>query len=158
MCLKLTLQSVLVVKNLLAKAADPRDAGSIPGLGRSPGGGRGNLLQCSCLENPMNRGAWQATVRGVMKESDMTEQLSTHSQVPETGLLLRALNCQTEQNSILSPYLSSRLYWKLSCNFLPETHWSTGFHSLSWLPSHFLACFFLDSFFYLPLNVEARSP
>ena len=92
------------------------------------------------------------------KESDMTEQLSTHSQVPETGLLLRALNCQTEQNSILSPYLSSRLYWKLSCNFLPETHWSTGFHSLSWLPSHFLACFFLDSFFYLPLNVEARSP
>ena len=76
MCLKLTLQSVLVVKNLLAKAADPRDAGSIPGLGRSPGGGRGNLLQCSCLENPMNRGAWQATVHGVMKESDMTERLS----------------------------------------------------------------------------------
>ena len=42
-----------------------RDMGSIPGLGRSPGGGHGNLLQYSCLENPMDRGAWQAIVHGV---------------------------------------------------------------------------------------------
>ena len=42
-------------------------AGSIPGLGRSPGGGHGNLLQYSCLENPMDRGAWRATVHGVAK-------------------------------------------------------------------------------------------
>ena len=46
--------------------------GSIPGLGRSPGGGHGNLLQYSCLENPMDRGAWQATVHGAA-ESDKTE-------------------------------------------------------------------------------------
>ena len=41
-----------------------RDVGSIPGMGRSPGGGNDNPLQCSCLGNPMDRGAWQATVHG----------------------------------------------------------------------------------------------
>ena len=45
--------------------ANPGDVGSIPVLGRSPGGGHGNPLQCSCLENPMDRGAWRATVHGV---------------------------------------------------------------------------------------------
>ena len=49
------------------------DLGSVPVLGRSPGGGHGNLLQYSCLENPMDRGAWWATVFGVKKELDMTE-------------------------------------------------------------------------------------
>ena len=62
-----------MVKNPLANAGDVRDAGSIPGLGRSPGEGNGNLLQYSCLENPMDRGAWQATVHKVAKESDTTE-------------------------------------------------------------------------------------
>ena len=52
-------------KNLPASAGDAGDTGSIPGLGRSPGGGHGNPLQCSCLENPMDRGAWQATVHRV---------------------------------------------------------------------------------------------
>ena len=51
----------LVVKNLPANAGDTRDAGSIPGLGRSPGEGHGYLLQCSCLGNPMDRGAWKTT-------------------------------------------------------------------------------------------------
>ena len=55
----------LVVKNLPAKAGDIRDTGSIPGSGRSPGGGHGNPLQRSYLENPMDRGAWRATVHGV---------------------------------------------------------------------------------------------
>ena len=53
-----------MVKNLPANSGD---AGSIPGLGRSPGEGNGNPLQYSCLENPVNRGAWQATVHGVIK-------------------------------------------------------------------------------------------
>ena len=48
-------------------AGDVRDSGSIPGLGRSPGGGHGNSLQYSCLENPMDRGAWRAIVHGVAK-------------------------------------------------------------------------------------------
>ena len=61
------LQVVLVVKNLPANAGDIRDMGSIPGSGRSSGEGRGNLLHYSCLENPMDRGAWWATVHGVAK-------------------------------------------------------------------------------------------
>ena len=55
--------------------ADVQGAGSIPGWGRSPGEGNDNPLQCSCLENPMDRRAWQATVHGVT-ESDMDEELS----------------------------------------------------------------------------------
>ena len=60
-------QVVLVVKKAPANAGDVRDTGSIPGLGRSPGGGDGNPLQYSCLENPMDRGAWWATVQRVAK-------------------------------------------------------------------------------------------
>ena len=56
-----------MVKNLPANAGDIRDVGSIPGLGRSPGGGHVNPLQYSCLENPMDRGAWQAAVPRVTK-------------------------------------------------------------------------------------------
>ena len=57
------------VKNLLANVGDARsvDSGLISGLGRSPGEGHGNSLQYSCLENPMDRGAWQATVHGLTK-------------------------------------------------------------------------------------------
>ena len=51
-----------VIKNLSANAGDARDSGSIPGSGRSSGEGNGSPLQLSCLENPMDRGAWQATV------------------------------------------------------------------------------------------------
>ena len=57
----------LVVKSLPASAGDTGDVGLIPGSGRSPGEGNGNLLQYSCLENPKDRGAWQATVDGVTK-------------------------------------------------------------------------------------------
>ena len=66
-------QVALVVKNLSANAGDIRDSGWIPGSGRSPGEGNGNPLQISCLENPMDRGAWQATVPQGHKELDMTE-------------------------------------------------------------------------------------
>ena len=62
----------LVVKNPPANAGDLRDTGLIPGLGRSPRGGHGNPLQYSCLENPLDRGAWLAVVFRVA-ELDMTE-------------------------------------------------------------------------------------
>ena len=62
----------LVTKNLPANAGDTRDSGSIPGSGRSPGGEHGNPLQYSCLENPIDGGAWWATVHGVTKELDTT--------------------------------------------------------------------------------------
>ena len=65
-----------VVKNPPANAGD---TSSIPRSGRSPGGGNGNPLQYSCLENSMDRGAWQATVHGVAKELDMTLQLNSNN-------------------------------------------------------------------------------
>ena len=65
-------QVALVVKNSPANAGDIKDTGSVPGSGRSPGGGHGNSLQHLCLENPMDRGPGWATVHGVT-ESDTTE-------------------------------------------------------------------------------------
>ena len=69
----------LVGKNLPANVGDKRDVGSISGLGRSPRGGHGNPLQCSCLENPMDRGAWWAAVYGVAQSRTRLEQLSSSS-------------------------------------------------------------------------------
>ena len=63
----------LVVKNSSASAGDP---GSIPGSGRSPGVGHGNLLQCSWLENPMDRGTWWATVHKVAKSQTQLSDLA----------------------------------------------------------------------------------
>ena len=66
-----------MAKNLPSKAGD---LGSIPGLGRFPGGGSGNPFQYPCLENPMDRGAWWATVQGVERDLDRTERLD-HNQL-----------------------------------------------------------------------------
>ena len=88
-----------MVKNLPASAGDTRDIGSIPGLGRYPGGGNGNPLQYSCLENPMDRGAWWATVCGVTKS---WTQLSTHAQ------LTWVVECQTEAATTLYRTQDSR--------------------------------------------------
>ena len=86
----------LLVKNLPASAGDIRHVGSIPGSGRSPGGGHGNPFQYSCLENPTDRGAWRATVLMITKgksyghiELDMTEDTQhthTHLALPKLGL------------------------------------------------------------------------
>ena len=65
-----------MVKNPPAVAGDVRNAGSVPGSGRSPGVGNGNPLQYSCLENSMDRGAWWATVHGV---AEGQTRLSTHT-------------------------------------------------------------------------------
>ena len=67
-----------MVKNPLGNAEVTGDASWIPGSGRYPEGGNGNALQYSCLENPMNREAWRATVHGVA-ESDTTKLTHTYS-------------------------------------------------------------------------------
>ena len=69
----------LGVKNLSAKAEDIRDAGSIPGSEKSPGGGHGNPLQYSYLESPMDRGAWRATVHRVTKSQTQQKGLGMHT-------------------------------------------------------------------------------
>ena len=71
----------LVVKKEPANAGDIRKMGSIPELGRSPGRGHGNPLQYSCLENPMNRGAWLATVHRLTKSQTRLKWLSMHIRI-----------------------------------------------------------------------------
>ena len=93
-------QVALVVKNLHANAGDLRDSGSIPGSARSPGGGHGNPLQYSCLENPMDRGAWPSTGHEVAKSWTGLEQLSTH---------------------ILDPYLERELLGWRGCTHTEQT-------------------------------------
>ena len=73
-------QVMPVVKNLPAIAGQGGDEGSVPGSGRSPGGGHGNPLQDSCLEDSMERGAWQATVHGVAKSQTQLKRLNTHAE------------------------------------------------------------------------------
>ena len=82
-------QVALVVKHPPANAGDTGDAGSIPGLGRSPGGGNVNPFQYSCLENSRDRGAWRATTYGVTKSRSWLKQLSTpRHPTPHQGLYL----------------------------------------------------------------------
>ena len=71
-------QVALVVKNPPANAGDKRDKRLIPGWGRSPGVGHGTALQYSCLENPMDRGAWRATVHRAAKSQTQLKRLSMH--------------------------------------------------------------------------------
>ena len=73
-------------------AEDTGDLGPLPVLGRSPGGGNGNPLQYSCLENPMDRGAWWATVHKTAKSWTRLKQLSMHaSTMDSSGTLLQYL-------------------------------------------------------------------
>ena len=72
-------QMALVVKNLPANAGDVRDTSSIPGWGRFPGGGQGNTLWKSCLENPIDRGSWRDPVHRVTKSQTQLKQLSMHT-------------------------------------------------------------------------------
>ena len=100
-----------VVKNLPANAGDVRDADSIPGSGKSPGGGNGNPLRYSCLENPMDRGAWWATVHRVTKSRTRLKQLSMHTCMCECGKLM-PLICETERSRCLwGDLMESQLFF-----------------------------------------------
>ena len=99
-------------------ARNAGDWGSILGLGRSPGGGYGNPLQNSCLENPMDGGAWWATVLGVAK-SQM--QLSTHMHTPSppnVQLLASSLLTWHQYRQIQSPAVCPALCWDSVCPIL----------------------------------------
>ena len=75
-------QEAIVVNTPSATAGDLRDTGSIPGSGRSPGGGHGDPLQDSCLENPIDTGAWQASVQRVTQSQTRLKQLSMQARAP----------------------------------------------------------------------------
>ena len=99
---------VLGVKNLPANAGDIRDMGLISGSGRSPGGGHGNPLQYSCLENPVNKGVWWATVHGVAKSWTWLKW------------------CVTAQHNAYQP--NEEFGWECECR--EETSFQgSGFHS-----------------------------
>ena len=85
------------VKSMTPSAGDIGDVGSIPGSGRAPGGGHNNPLQCSCLQNPMDRGAWWATVHKVTKSRTRRKRLSSSKQF----------------HRICSGATSPPIYWKL---------------------------------------------
>ena len=86
------MKNAAVVNNLSSvSAGDTREAGTIPGPGRSPGEAHGYPLQYSCLENPMDRGAWRATVQGVT-ESDTTEATRSCRRTPPASALPSAGN------------------------------------------------------------------
>ena len=80
-------QVAAVVNKSPAKALDIRDIGSFPGSGRSPGGGQGNPLQYSCLDNLMVRRAWWALVHGVTQSQTQLKQISMHSHMEPTIFL-----------------------------------------------------------------------
>ena len=109
------------VETLPANAGDNGDSGvlsSIPGLGRSPGEGNGNPLQYSCLENPMDRGAWRATVHGIAK-SQTTERLSMHTLTVVLNFCTPRSGMETTCHSVQAPCfkdgklkLTKRSSWK----------------------------------------------
>ena len=92
-----------MVKNPPADEGDIRDVGSIPGSGRSPGGGHSNPLQNSCLENPMDRRAWWATVVSQSRTQLMMLSMHTHIRIPEnkdSGVIICIVFYRAHQNKI----------------------------------------------------------
>ena len=129
--LKRASQVALVVKNPAANAGDIRDMGSIPGSGRSPGGGHSDSLQCSCLENCMGRRAWWATVHSVAKNRTRLNDLAcTHATLLTSYTCrwmdilqpLRHTMTQTKPPSLFALLTSSPPMTPRS----PVSRWETG--------------------------------
>ena len=113
-----------VVKNLPASAGDTGDASSVPGSGRSPGGRTGNLLQYSCLENSMDRGAWWATIHGIPKNLTW---LSAHTHIYRLRQNKKILNSTSSRPSQSCEKMASRMtcqaFWKQSSAWLHVSVW-----------------------------------
>ena len=93
-------QVTLMLKNLPANAGDVRDSDSIPGSGRFPGGEHGNALQYSCLENPMDRGAWWAILHRITKSWTWLKQLSMHRNTANTQQIFQWWKTQSIYSKI----------------------------------------------------------
>ena len=98
---------VPVVKSPPTNAGDLRDVGLIPGSGRSPGGAHGNPLQYSCLENPMGRGAWQATVHRVAKSGTQPKRLSMNTLLSDLHFVVLINHTHLIQCNLQTDYLFS---------------------------------------------------
>ena len=139
-----------VVKNLSASAGDTRDAGLIPGSGRSPGGGNGNPHQYFCLENSMDREAWQATVHGVTKSQRWQ---STHTQVP-LSFKVCSNSCPLSQWCYLIISSSS-----VPFSFCLQSFSASGSFPMSWLfPSSGQSNGASASASVLPMNIQGWFP
>ena len=108
-----------MVKNPPANAGDGTDTGSIPGAGRSPGEGYGNPLQYSCLENPMDRGAWRATVHRVGKSRTRRKRPSTHATLTRSSVPQEQGPCLSRAaffpTRTIGPAVEQALRASLSC-------------------------------------------
>ena len=115
---------VLVMKNPPADPGDVRDVGSIPGSGRSPGGEHSNPLQCSFLENPMDRGAWRATVHKVAKSRTRVKHLSMQAQMNGCSFVPVKLYQQKQAGGQI---------WLKTCSLLTPTlkHYTNTLHPWS---------------------------
>ena len=125
-------QVVASVKTPPANAEDVRDSCSIPGSGRPPGGGHGNPLQYSCLENPMGRGAWRAPVHGVAKSRSQLKRLSIYAHCFKQQNIFFFLNERNPENSYWIPAV-----WE-TLGFFPFFHWQrkdNWLKSLLWMLS-----------------------
>ena len=106
-----------MVKNPPASAGDVRDLGLIPGSEKPPGGGNGNILQYSCLGNPMDRGAWQVAVHGVNKELDSTEHCSLLQFVIfKPSVDIYGLKCSKTNNEQSEKKITETIPFKIASN------------------------------------------
>ena len=110
----------LLVKSLLANAGDVKDAGLIPGLGRSPGGGHGNPLWYSCLENLMDKGAWWATVHSVVQSWTRLKWFTHITHV------LAIVNIATMNIEVFVSFWTISSVQSLSCVWLFATPWKAA--------------------------------
>ena len=120
----------LLVKNPPANAGDIRVVGSVSGLGSSPLGGNGNPLQYSCLENPIDRGTWWATVHGVAKSLTRLERLSTHAFFLSVFLVV-VRSRQLQTTSLAQLALPSRVF---------TSYFYISFQVIVWLVASLVSC------------------
>ena len=133
-------QVVIVVKNPPANAGDVRDAGLIPGLGRSPGGGHGKPLQYSCLENSMNRGAWRATVHWVAISRTWFSHLNNRLDKPwPSHLTILDLSCCICETGTVTELYFLRLQWGLRRYTLTHLAQSRR-HGKCWVHFNYFYC------------------